>query len=162
MVAEPFYPLDEIDFDRPVFTIEDIRAVNPQRYEMEQLTAILKVDRDNHGIVGYKEVTEQEFWVRGHMPGYPLMPGVIMCEAAAQLAGFYARKYRMMEGDVLAFGGMDDVRFRYPVRPPCRLVLMARLRRIKPGLRAEFDFQGFVDGKLCLNGLMIGVPMNRR
>ncbi|RMG40919.1 MAG: beta-hydroxyacyl-ACP dehydratase [Planctomycetota bacterium] len=162
MPAEPFYSLDDLDFDRPVFTIEDIRAVNPQRYEMEQLTAILKVDRDNHGIVGYKEVTEHEFWVRGHMPDYPLMPGVIMCEAAAQLAGFYARKYKMMEGDVLAFGGMDDVRFRYPVRPPCRLVLMARLRRIKPKLRAEFDFQGFVEGRMCLNGLMIGVPMDRR
>ena len=68
---------------------EAIRQVNPQRFEMEQLTAIVYVDPVNHVIVGYKDVRHDEFWVRGHMPDYPLLPGVLMCEAAAQLCSYY-------------------------------------------------------------------------
>ncbi|RPI80215.1 MAG: beta-hydroxyacyl-ACP dehydratase, partial [Planctomycetaceae bacterium] len=84
--------ISQIDFSRPVFDIEAIRRINPQRNQMEHLTAVVYVDPVNHAVVGYKDITENEFWVPGHMPGFPLMPGVIMCEAAAQLAGFYAQK----------------------------------------------------------------------
>ena len=55
----------------------------PQRFEMEQLTAIIHIDVENKLIVGYKDIEAGEFWVRGHMPDYPLLPGVLMCEAAA-------------------------------------------------------------------------------
>ncbi|HTI49839.1 MAG TPA: beta-hydroxyacyl-ACP dehydratase, partial [Planctomycetaceae bacterium] len=85
MPPPTLYDLSSIDFSRPVFDIEAIRRLNPQRNQMEQLSAIVFVDTENHGIVGYKDVTDNEFWVTGHMPGFPLMPGVIMCEAAAQL-----------------------------------------------------------------------------
>ena len=43
-------------------------------------------------VLGYKDVTESEFWVRGHIPGRPLMPGVIMVESAAQLLSFFVRQ----------------------------------------------------------------------
>lgn len=161
MPAAPYYDISTIDFNKPVFTQEQIREVNPQRFEMEQLTAIVHVDRDHHGAVGYKDVTDKEFWIAGHMPGYPLMPGVIQCECAAQLAGFYARKFDLIGGDYLGFGGMNDVRFRRPVFPNSRLVLMAKLTRLKENRRAEFTFQGYVDGKLCFDGEMIGVPIPR-
>src|SRR5262245_9518131 len=144
MPPQPLYDVSKIDFDKPIFTLADIRRVNPQRHEMEQLTAIVHIDRENHGIVGYKDVTEEEFWIAGHMPGVPLMPVVLLCECAAQLASFYARKYDLVEGDFLGFGGMDNLRFRSPVLPGCRLILMARVTRVKKKLRAEFDFQGFV------------------
>ena len=85
----------DFDFENPLFGIEDIREINPQRFEMEQLTGIVHIDNEKHGIVGFKDVTEDEFWVRGHMPGFPLMPGVILCECSAQLAGFYARKFKL-------------------------------------------------------------------
>ncbi|MGH7200313.1 MAG: 3-hydroxyacyl-ACP dehydratase FabZ family protein [Planctomycetaceae bacterium] len=163
MPPRPLYDLGklEADFARPLFTLDDIRRVNPQRHEMEQLTAILHVDRATNGIVGYKDVTDKEFWIAGHMPGFPLMPGVVLCECAAQLAGFYARKYNLLGGDYLGFGGMTDVRFRAPVFPPCRLVVMAQVTNVRVGRRAEFDFQGYVEGKLVFNGTMIGVPINR-
>ncbi len=160
MPGPPLYDHSQFNFDKPLFSIEDIRRINPQRHEMEQLTAVVYVDPVKHGIVGYKDVTEQEFWTQGHMPGFPIMPGVVLCECAAQLAGFYARRYDMLSGDFLWFGGMDEVRFRYPVRPPCRLVLMAQLKSIRPKRRAEFAFQGFVKDRMVFSGTMIGVPIH--
>lgn len=155
------YDLSQLDFENPVFTLDDIRRINSQRHEMEQLTAIVHIDRENQGLVGYKDITDHEFWIAGHMPGFPLMPGVILCECAAQLAGFYARKYNLLGGDYLGFGGMNNVRFRKPVFPNCRLVIMARCTRVRPNRRAEFQFQGFVDERLVLSGEMIGVPIVR-
>ena len=162
MPSKPLYDITRFDFEKPLFDLEEIRRVNPQRYEMEQLSGIVHVDRDHHGIVGYKDVTDREFWVRGHMPGFPLMPGVVLCECAAQLAGFYARKFDVLGGgDYLGFGGMNAVRFRRPVFPNCRLVLAAQVVRVRPHRRAEFSFQGFVDGQIVFEGEMIGVPIHR-
>src|ERR1700677_3562329 len=124
MPPQHIYPMELVDFDRPVFTIEEIRKINQQRYEMEQLTAIVYVDQPGNGLIGYKDITSNEFWVRGHMPEFPLMPGVVLCECAAQLAGFFARKYELLEGDFLGFGGMDEVRFRAPVFVGDRLLIM--------------------------------------
>lgn len=164
MAPQPYYHLDDldIDFEKPLYDLQEIRRVNPQRHEMEQLTGIVYVDREHDGIIGFKDVTDKEFWVTGHMPGFPLMPGVILCECAAQLAGFYARKFDILGGDYLGFGGMNDVRFRFPVFPGSRLIIMARVVKVKPKRRAEFEFQGFVDGKAVFNGEMIGVPIMRK
>ena len=161
MPPQALFDLSSVNYHQPIYTLEDIREVNPQRFEMEQLTAIVHLDRENHGIVGYKDVTEEEFWCRGHMPGFPLMPGVIQCEAAAQLAGFYARKFQLLEGDFLGFGGMNEVRFRSPVLPGNRLVIAARITRLRPGRRAEFQFQGFVGETMVFSGDMIGVPISK-
>ena len=161
MPPKALYDISNIDLDKPMLTLDDIRRVNPQRHEMEQLTAIVYLDRENHGIVGYKDVTDREFWVTGHMPGFPLMPGVILCECAAQLAGYYAKRFDLLGGDYLGFGGMDGVRFRYPVLPGARLILMARVTAVRPKRRAEFDIQGFVGDRMVFSGEMIGVPIMR-
>lgn len=160
-MAQPLVDFSKLDFDHPMFDQEAVRAINPQRFEMEQLSAVVFVDPTEHLIVGYKDVTDHEFWIRGHMPDYPLMPGVVLCECAAQLAGFYARKYKILGGDYLGFGGMNEVRFRAPVYPNCRLILAAKLTKLRPNRLAEYDFQGYVDGKMVFSGGMIGVPIHR-
>lgn len=163
MRPELIYDLETLtlNFDKPVYDIHEIRKVNPQRHEMEQLTGIVHVDRETDSLIGFKDVTDNEFWIQGHMPGFPLMPGVVLCECAAQLAGFYARKFQLLDGDFLGFGGMSDVRFRLPVFPGQRLVLVARVTSIRARRRAEFAFQGFVQNKLVFSGTMIGVPIHR-
>src|SRR3982751_1741668 len=92
-----------IDASRVLFDLEGIRQANPQRFEMEQLSAIVLLDPEQHLIAGYKDVRPDEFWVRGHMPGYALMPGVIMCEAAAQLASFYCHEIKLVRDGFLGF-----------------------------------------------------------
>ncbi len=161
MPPPSLFPLDSLDFDNPEFDLDEIRKVNPQRHEMEQLTAVLTVNQESQSLAGYKDLSDDEFWITGHMPGFPLMPGVVMCECAAQLAGFYARKYNVLGGDYVGFGGMNDVKFRYPVFPGDRLVLMAMVTKVRPHRRAEFDFQGFVSDRMVFCGSMFGVPIDR-
>jgi 3-hydroxyacyl-[acyl-carrier-protein] dehydratase len=141
-----------------VADIEEIRRHNPQRHEMEQLTAIVYEDLDRHVCVGYKDITSKEFWVQGHMPGIPIMPGVIMCEAAAQLASYYTHKHNLMKGAVVGFGGLEEVRFRGVVRPGDRFVIAAELLKVRR-LMLTCEFQCFVrEGRVC-EGIIKGIPL---
>ncbi|MFO0910732.1 MAG: beta-hydroxyacyl-ACP dehydratase [Isosphaeraceae bacterium] len=141
-----------------LFDRDGIRQVNPQRFEMEQLTGIVVLDPEQHLIVGYKDIEPDEFWVRGHMPGYPLMPGVLICEAAAQLASFFCLKIKLVKGGFLGFGGLEDVRFRGQVRVGDRLVLICKAMRLNRR-QTIFDCQGFVDNSMVFHGKIIGVAI---
>src|SRR4026207_1734986 len=88
----------QIDFTQVVADRDTIGKVNPQRFAMIQLDAVVLLDVANELIVGYKDVRHDEYWVRGHMPGYPLLPGVLMCEAAAQLVSYFVIDQRLLAG----------------------------------------------------------------
>ncbi len=148
----------KLDFSRPLMDIEEIRKANPQRFEMEQLTAIVLIDVKEHLIVGYKDVKPDEFWVRGHMPDYPLMPGVLICEAAAQLSSYYSRYIHVIDDGFIGFGGMEEVRFRGQVRIGDRLVVAAKAIRVHRR-QTVFDTQGFVGGNMVFQGRIIGLPI---
>ena len=119
--------LSQIDLDHVIADIDEIRRHNPQRFEMEQLTAIVHEDLENKQCVGYKDITDDEFWCRGHMPGMPLMPGVVMLEAAAQMCSFFVHKYDLLGDVIVGFGGLEEVRFRDPVFPGDRLFLLCQI-----------------------------------
>jgi 3-hydroxyacyl-[acyl-carrier-protein] dehydratase len=112
-------------------------------------------------IVGYKDVRFDEFWVRGHMPGYPLMPGVLMCEAAAQLVSYFIISQHVIAGDFLGFGGLENVRFRSPVHPGARLVLIGKALRVNRR-QTTFNVQGFIGDTMVFEGDIIGVPLQRK
>jgi 3-hydroxyacyl-[acyl-carrier-protein] dehydratase len=155
-----FDPL-RLDMTRVVADHAEILRVNPQRFEMEQLTAIVHIDKENHVVAGYKDVRADEFWVRGHMPGYPLMPGVLMCEAAAQLCCYYTVTSGLQQGDFIGFGGMENVRFRGAVKPGDRLVMVAKAIDIR-ARRCVFNVQGFVGATMVFHVDIIGVPMMKQ
>ncbi len=150
-----------LDLGRVVADADAIRRVNPQRFEMEQLTAIVHVDPEQHLVVGYKDVRADEFWVRGHMPGYPLLPGVLMCEAAAQLCSYYISTHGLMQGDFIGFGGLENVRFRAPVRPGDRLVLIGKATKLNRR-QSVFNVQGLVGPAMVFHADVLGVPLVRK
>lgn len=148
-----------LDFEKPIANLDEIRKFNPQRHEMEQLTAILYEDLASHSCAAYKQLTDQEFWVRGHMPGMPLMPGVMMLEAVAQLSSYYTQKHDLLGAAMVGFGGVDEVRFRGVVTPGDKLVLMVRLDKARRGRMIVARFQGVVDQNLVLEGSLRGIPI---
>jgi 3-hydroxyacyl-[acyl-carrier-protein] dehydratase len=160
-VAEKKFLLDlsQIDFSKPIATIEDIRKVNPQRFEMEQLTAVVYIDPTIWSCVGYKDVTDQEFWVRGHMPGLPLMPGVVMLEAIAQLCSYVTQKHDLLGAAMVGFGGLEEVRFPGPVLPGDRLILMCLLDKVRRGRMIVCRFQGVVKDRVVVEGVLKGIPI---
>lgn len=148
-----------LDLTRVVADIDAIRRCNQQRFEMEQLTAVVYDDAALGIVAGYKDLSDDEFWVRGHMPGSPLMPGVIMCEAAAQLCSFHVVNNRLMESDIIGFGGLDSVRFRGTVHIGSPLVIVAQRLQIRPSALVRCRFQCFVDNQLVCEGQMLGIPI---
>ena len=152
--------LSELDFDHLVADMDEVRKYNPQRFEMEQLSAIIFDDFKRMICAGYKDVTDNEFWVRGHMPGMPLMPGVIMCEAAAQICSYYAHKHQLLgKSTVVGFGGLEDVRFRGPVRPGDRLVVVCKMLKVRAGSIVICRFQEFVGQTMVADGKIKGIPL---
>ena len=149
----------QLDFDNPLGTLEDIEKFNPQRFEMQQLTAIVGEDLERNACAAYKDLSHDEFWIKGHMPGMPLMPGVMMLEAAAQLCSFFTQKHDLLGADMVGFGGVDEVRFRDPVLPGDRLVLMCQLERIRRGRMIIARFQGVVGRALAVEGVIKGIPI---
>lgn len=155
MPPQFLFDISGIDLSRVVYDIEQIRAANPQRGDMEQLHGILHANAEAGHIVGYRDIRDDEFWIAGHIPGRPLFPGVLMIESAAQLASFYTRVFAGWKGFV-GFGGLESTKFRAQIPPNKRLLLLGkhlwtRHRRICCSV------QGLVEGTLAFETSIIGV-----
>jgi 3-hydroxyacyl-[acyl-carrier-protein] dehydratase len=146
------------DENKPIAGIDDIRLYNKQRCEMEQLSGILYENTENMTAVGYLDTSMDSFWVRGHVPGFPLMPGVVMCESAAQLTSYFAVKYDLMPGYLIGLGGFDSVRIRGSVKPGDRFIIQAKLVHAKKILITA-EFVGLVNGTIVCEGFVKGVPI---
>lgn len=157
MPPELLFDIKSVDASPVLFNQDQIMEINPQRFEMMQLTAVVHMDAKNHVIVGYKDVKPDEFWVRGHMPDFPLLPGVLICEAAAQLTGFCSKKADLVFGEIIVFSGMNNVRFRGQVKVHDRLWLVGKATQINRR-KVTFAMQGFVNDKMVFEGEMIGMP----
>lgn len=148
-----------LDMSNVLADAEGVRAFNPQRFEMEQLSGVLIDDHERGLVVAYKDTSDEDFWVRGHMPGMPLMPGVLMCEAAAQACSYQSASQKLVKSNMLGFGGLDEVRFRGPVKPGDRLVIACERIKYRPGAMVVYRFQCFVGQTLVCEGVMRGVPL---
>jgi 3-hydroxyacyl-[acyl-carrier-protein] dehydratase len=153
------YDLSSLDLSAVSHSHEEILRCNPQRHEFEQLDAIIAFRPEEEICIARKDVSEDEFWVRGHIPGEPLLPGVLMLEAAAQLSSFYLANSLGDGTSFYGFGGVDKARFRSTVRPGETLIILARPETMQPS-RSRFRTQGVVNGKLAFEATIIGVRMS--
>lgn len=149
------FDLSEIDLTKVIFDKKEICKVNPQTFEMQQLDGVIWYDKERFLVLGYKDVTENEFWVRGHIPGRPLMPGVIMVEAAAQLSSFFVKKIYELEG-FIGFAGIDSAKFRATLSPGHRLYLLGYLTKFK-ARKYTCSVQGIVDDTMVFEAVVSGL-----
>ncbi|MBU0617953.1 MAG: beta-hydroxyacyl-ACP dehydratase [Planctomycetes bacterium] len=144
-----------LDFEHMIADGAQIQRVNPHRFEFALLDAIVYCDKENGVFAGYHDVREDAWWVRGHIPGRPLFPGVLMIEAAAQLASYLTHDLLGFEGFV-GFAGVDNVKFRGTVTPPCRFVIVGRGKSVKRR-RTVCEFQGFVGEEMVFEAEVTGM-----
>ena len=136
--------------------INGVMKYLPHRYPFLLVDRVLEFV-PGKSIRALKNVTYNEPYFTGHFPHRPLMPGVIMCEAAAQLSSYYAVKNKLMDG-MMGFGGMEDIRFRGVVRPGDRFVIVTRLLKARRTI-ITCEFQSFVGQNLVCEGLIKGIPL---
>lgn len=129
---------------------KDIQAVLPHRYPFLLVDRILEVEEGKRAR-GLKNVTANEPFFLGHFPGHPVVPGVLIVEALAQLAAFIVLGPGEMEGKVGYFTGIDKMRFRRPVIPGDQLRLEAELLWQRAHM-AKAKVQATVAGEVAARG----------
>lgn len=129
-----------------IMNIEEVMQYLPHRYPFLLIDRVVELE-PGKSITAIKNVTINEPFFPGHFPGVPVMPGVLILEALAQAAGllsFKTRNYTPEEIGIIYFVGIDNARFRKPVKPGDQLVLKAEILREARGIwkyacRAEVD-----------------------
>src|SRR5262245_22379739 len=91
-MARPLVDLQTLDLSRDVVGEQELRALLPHREEFQLLDGICHFDRERSLVIGYKDWPKDPWWAKGHIPGKPLMPGVLMIEGAAQAATFLIKR----------------------------------------------------------------------
>jgi 3-hydroxyacyl-[acyl-carrier-protein] dehydratase len=117
---------------KTTFTVEEIRQLLPHRYPFALVDRIIDYVPGKKA-VGLKNVTINEPFFPGHIPSRPLMPGVLIVEAMAQVGGVILTQLPGMKGKFFAFAGIDKTRFRRPVVPGDQLILTVELLSFKMG-----------------------------
>lgn len=151
------FDISMIDLDKVLYDTAEIEKVNPHRGHMRMLDAITHLDDQAGAFAAYKDVRDDEFWVAGHIPGRPIFPGVLMIEAAAQLASFMMLRWLKRDG-FIGFAAVDGVKFRGQVTPGDRLHLIGIKTDLRPR-RAICKIQGLVRGTMVFEGEVTGMPI---
>ena len=139
---------------QPVYGIAEIMKFLPHRYPFLLVDKILELEPDKR-IVGLKNVTINEQFFQGHFPGAPVMPGVLIIESMAQVAGVLIyRDLPDKEKKLIYFSGIENAKFRRPVLPGDQLHVEMQLlsRRNNFG---KMQGRATVDGKLVAEAVVL-------
>ncbi|MFC0236761.1 3-hydroxyacyl-ACP dehydratase FabZ [Fictibacillus phosphorivorans] len=113
-----------------MLTIEEIKEIIPHRYPFLLIDRILEVEEGERA-VGIKNVTANEEFFNGHFPEYPVMPGVLIVEALAQVGAVAMLKKEENRGRLAFFAGIDSCRFKKQVVPGDQLRLEVEMTRVR-------------------------------
>jgi len=150
--------LDRVDTQRVLLSREQIyEKYLPHRFEFMLLDGVCHVDVSARTIVAFADIRPDAWWVRGHVPGRPLLPGVLMLEMAGQLAAIGAMLMIGNEG-FIGYGGVNECKFRDTVVPPTRLYLLVLGTDIRPR-RIVSQTQGVADGRLIFEATVTGMTL---
>ena len=159
MPGEPLIDPTKLDFSRPLFNRGAIEALVPHRGAMLLLDAVLSLDVPGRLAIGYRDCRDDEFWTAGHFPGNPLLPGVLIAEATAQLALVYNKTALPdLKNRLWVLAGLDQVRFRGMVRPGDRLVLAGRVLHLTPRGGRVYS-QAYVGDKCIAEVEILAIPI---
>jgi 3-hydroxyacyl-[acyl-carrier-protein] dehydratase len=141
---------------KTTFSLEEIQQLLPHRYPFALVDRIIDYV-PGKSAVGIKNVTFNEPQFQGHFPGRPIMPGVLIVEAMAQVGGIVLTQLPGVDG-LCMFAGIDKVRFRRPVVPGDQLVMTVDLLTVKRMRFGKMQARAEVDGTLvCEGALMFSV-----
>jgi 3-hydroxyacyl-[acyl-carrier-protein] dehydratase len=153
----PLVDLSTIDLTAVAADAATVGRFNPQAGDMRMLDHIVWVSSDGGRGLGVRFIRHDEFWIPGHIPGRPLLPGVLMIEAGAQLASFMQKNKYNREG-FLGFTRCDDTVFRGQVVPGDTLYLAGQ--EVESTARRFISrVQGLVNGKIVFESTVTGMIM---
>jgi 3-hydroxyacyl-[acyl-carrier-protein] dehydratase len=140
--------------EKTTFSVEEIQELLPHRYPFALVDRIIDYVPGKRA-VGIKNVTINEPFFPGHIPGRPIMPGVLLAESMAQVGGIVLTQLPGMKGKFFAYAGIDKMRFRRPVIPGDRLVMEVELLSFKLNRIAKMHGKATVDDRLAVEGEMM-------
>jgi beta-hydroxyacyl-ACP dehydratase FabZ len=133
--------------------IQEISLLLPHRYPMLMVDRIVEISSDS--IVGLKNVTVNEPHFTGHFPGFPVMPGVLIIEAMAQVAGILVGKLAPhTRGKIMFLASVDEAKFRKPVVPGDQLRIEMKMLRLKHTV-AKMQGLATVDGQVVAEATLM-------
>ena len=135
-------------------TIDRILGLLPHRYPFALVDRIIEYVPGQRA-VGIKNVSINEPQFQGHFPDRPLMPGVLIVEAMAQVGGIVLKQMADVPHGLFVFAGIDKVRFRRPVTPGDQLILTAELLSVKRKRFGKMQAKATVDGQLVAEGELL-------
>jgi 3-hydroxyacyl-[acyl-carrier-protein] dehydratase len=137
-----------------VLTIEEIQQLLPHRYPFSLVDRIIDYVPGKRAI-GLKNVTINEPHFQGHFPGRPIMPGVLIIEAMAQVGGVVMTQAPDIDKGLFVFTGIDKVKFRRPVVPGDQLIMTVELLWVKKRRFGKMQGKAEVEGQLAAEGEMM-------
>lgn len=127
--------------------VKQIQEILPHRYPFLLVDRILELEEGRRA-VGIKNVTINEPYFQGHFPGHPVMPGVLIIEAMAQVGAVAVLKLPEFAGKIALFAGIDKARFRRQVLPGDQLRIVAEIIKLR-GSIGKAKAMAYVDGELA-------------